>query len=241
MSFLKYRIAELNVLMQAKGALVLTQAAAYAADFDGTPDITIDLSDEFIDARQAENPLMTREECEYFYTGMYFYYQLLRFQGLMVHASALAYQNRAYLFSAPSGTGKSTHVGLWQKYLGADVAVINDDKPAIRILPDGLYVYGTPWSGKTDKNTNVKVPLGGIVFLERAPQPDVRPMKTAEAVQHLLWQTTRSAREDRMQHVLDRINAIMGRVPIYKMGVNMEQASVELSFTTLTGQPWPKP
>ncbi len=236
MSFQKYRIAELNVLMRTKSQLVLAQAEPYGADFTGDPDVTVDLEDAFIDARHAENPLMTRDECEYFYTGMYFYYQLLRYNGIMLHSSSLAYKNKAYLFSAPSGTGKSTHVGLWQKYVGDAVSVINDDKPALRIMEDGLYVYGTPWSGKTDKNTNIKVPLGGIVFLERAETPHIRPMHTAEAVQYLLWQTTRSVREDRMHHVLDVIDKIVGKIPIYKMGVNMERESVELSFATLTGE-----
>ncbi len=236
MSFQKYRIAELNVLMRTKSQLVLTQAAPYAADFEGQPQVTVNLEDEFIDARHGEMPGMTRDECEYFYTGMYFYYQLLRYNGLMLHSSSLAYNNKAYLFSAPSGTGKSTHVGLWQKYVGDAVSVINDDKPALRVMDDGLYVYGTPWSGKTDKNTNIKVPLGGIVFLERAETPHIRPMQTVEAVQHLLWQTTRSVREERMNQVLDVIDKIVGRVPVYKMGVNMERESVALSFTTLTGR-----
>lgn len=239
MSFLKYRIAELKVSMRTKSALVLTQGAAYAEAFSGEPDITIDLSDEFIDARHAESPGMTRDECEYFYTGMYFYYHLLQFNGFMLHSSCLGYKNKAYMFSAPSGTGKSTHVGLWQKYLGDAVTVINDDKPAIRTLQDGIFVYGTPWSGKTDKNQNVKMPLGGIVFLERAETPYIRPMETAEAVQHLLWQTTRSVKAERMHLLMDVVTRLFGNTPIYKMGVNMERESVALAVRTLTGEQLP--
>ena len=87
----------------------------------------------------------------------------------MLHASAVVVDGDAYLFSAPCGTGKSTHASLWLKYLKhKNPYILNDDKPAIRIVNDNIYVYGTPFSGKTDKNKNEKANLKGIAFLEQS-------------------------------------------------------------------------
>ena len=82
---------------------------------------------------------------------------------------------RVFYIKGGSGTGKSTHTALWLKNFAPRASIINDDKPAIRIQKDGIFVYGTPWSGKTDQNKNVKVPLQGIAFLERGEENSITP------------------------------------------------------------------
>ena len=86
---------------------------------------------------------------EYAYVGAEFNRKFLKYGGIMIHSSAVEVDGKAYLFSAPCGTGKSTHTKQWQKYFGADQAIIiNDDKPVLRRLEDGWYAYGTPLVGK---------------------------------------------------------------------------------------------
>ena len=87
----------------------------------------------------------------------------------LIHASAVENDGKGYLFLGKSGMGKSTHSALWMRYVeGADL--LNDDNPAIRIKKDGVvYVYGTPWSGKTPCYRNRKAPLKAMVRLEQAP------------------------------------------------------------------------
>ena len=87
---------------------------------------------------------------------------------LMIHASVVKYKGRGYVFLGRSGTGKSTHSGLWLKYIdGAEL--LNDDNPVVRVVDGQVYVYGSPWSGKTPCYKNECVPLGGIVRLSQAP------------------------------------------------------------------------
>ena len=87
----------------------------------------------------------------------------------LFHAAAVSLEGRGYMFLGKSGTGKSTHAGLWRKYIPGS-GLINDDNPAVRVKPDGTaMVYGTPWSGKTPCYRNVSAPLGGIVLLSQAP------------------------------------------------------------------------
>lgn len=88
-------------------------------------------------------------------------------EGFVFHSSTIRYNQKGILFSADSGTGKSTHTSLWKKYYPSQVDIINDDTPIIRFIDGIAYVFGTPWSGKSDINENISAPLSNIVFLER--------------------------------------------------------------------------
>ncbi len=108
-------------------------------------------------------------------------YSALKTMTSVIHASAVSYQGKAYLFLGNSGTGKSTHSRLWlQHFEGTEL--INDDKPIIRILDNGIVrVYGSPWSGKTPCYRNVDYPLGGLVKLSQAPYNKIRRLSKVEA------------------------------------------------------------
>lgn len=220
----KYIIAGIKIGMTLRDGIIKTQAKDYLCDFDGEPEMKIGLSDEYIEQRHKENPHLSREECEYLWTGFQFCSELLKFDGFMLHSSAVAYENKAYLFSANSGTGKSTHTSIWQRVFGEDKAVIiNDDKPAIKIEKDGsILVYGTPWSGKTDKNINVSVPLQGICFLERAPQNWIYPLNVQNAIHPILNQTIRPAYSGDMTQLLSLLDRLLQKTKVYRMGCNME-------------------
>ena len=87
----------------------------------------------------------------------------------LFHASTVSYEERAYMFLGKSGTGKSTHAGLWLKHIEG-TALVNDDNPVVRVFDDAVArVFGSPWSGKTPCYRNVHYPLGGIVELSQAP------------------------------------------------------------------------
>ena len=100
--------------------------------------------------------------------------------GISVHSSCVVRDGKAYMFLGRSGTGKSTHSRLWiEAFPGTEL--LNDDNPAVRILPDGPRVFGTPWSGKTDCWRNLSVPLCGIVRLRQAPFDSFEPLDGIQA------------------------------------------------------------
>ena len=108
---------------------------------------------------------------------------LLERDTVLLHGSAVAVNGQGYLFSAKSGTGKSTHVRFWQQLLGQEALIINDDKPFFRITPTEILVCGSPWNGKHGLDTNITVPLKGICFLRRGSEnriwkPDVQDART---------------------------------------------------------------
>ena len=108
--------------------------------------------------------------------------QALRFDVLFFHASAAAKDGEAFLFSGPSGAGKTTHAALWRQVFGSCVTMINDDKPLIRLEKDGAYVYGTPWAGKTGLQADIRLPVRGIAFLEKADFDRIRPLCFQESL-----------------------------------------------------------
>lgn len=93
---------------------------------------------------------------------------VLLHQGVALHAAAVERGGRAYLFMGRSGTGKSTHAAGWQRCF-ADCSLLNDDNPVIRIRGNEVWVYGSPWSGKTPCYKNQGYPVAGIVRLVQAP------------------------------------------------------------------------
>ena len=155
----------------------------------------------------------------------------------MLHSSGVVVDNYAYLFSADPGTGKSTHTDLWVKYFGNDRAkIINDDKPAIRMINDKIYVYGTPWSGKTDQNINMKVPLGAIVFLERSEDNWVKEIEPKEAIPLILQQTIRPREPEVMIKLLDMLDIVLRRVKLYRLGCNISEEAVKVSYNRIKAE-----
>lgn len=226
----RLKVADVNVEVNLKYDRTIRQSKDYEAEFDSY-NINISIPDEEYVNLKKETPYLSDEEIEYIYTGSAFYEALLHFNGFMLHSSGVVVDNYAYLFSADPGTGKSTHTELWVKYFGIDKAkIINDDKPAIRMINDKLYVYGTPWSGKTDQNINMRVPLGAIVFLERSEKNWVKEIKPAEAIPLILQQTIRPREPEVMIKLLDMLDIVLRRVKLYKLGCNISDEAVKVSY-----------
>lgn len=231
----KYKIAELTVEMDPKHPTLLRQGEPYRFDFEGDADVVVDFSEEFLAQKIKEHPELTPDVCEYLWLGFGFYRKLVQYDGLMLHASALAYKGRAYLFSAPCGTGKSTHTSLWRKTFGEDVVILNDDKPALRRI-DGVYhAFGTPFSGKTDQNVNMGVPLGGICILERSEENWIRRVSGKEVIFPIMHQTLRPPDEKNMDRLLANLDALLRTVPIYRMGCNISEDAARLACWTMHG------
>lgn len=100
---------------------------------------------------------------------------------LMMHASAVILDGKAYLFQGKSGTGKSTHAALWTQNIdGAEL--LNDDNPVVRFSADGrAMAYGSPWSGKTHCYRNVAAPIGAFVRIVRSSENALRRLAPLRA------------------------------------------------------------
>lgn len=107
---------------------------------------------------------------------------------LLFHGSALAVDGEGYLFTAKSGTGKSTHTRYWLEAFPQRAVTVNDDKPFLRFAPEGIFLCGSPWSGKHGLDSNMQVPLKGICILRRGTENQISPLSPEEALPMLLHQ-----------------------------------------------------
>jgi hypothetical protein len=134
---------------------------------------------------------------------------------VLFHGSAISYNNFAYLFTAPSGTGKSTHVNNLKTILGDDLTYINDDKPFIKFDDGDIVVYGSPWCGKHNLGSNVKRPLKSIVFLTRANNNIINKIDGNLAVKPLIKQCFMLDNANDIATALNLISKLVNSVKFY--------------------------
>lgn len=227
----RYLIAGLTVDMEVSGRTE-KQAEPYRISANGPADITMNC-----DARRVLelNPdLMDLETAQYMGTGAYFSRALLRYQGTYLHSSAVLLDGRAYLFSAHSGTGKSTHTEKWCRLFGA--RYLNDDKPALRLV-DGVWMaYGTPWSGKHDLSSPEGAPVGGIAFLQRGVENTICPMPVKKAVHKLMTQSLWRLNARQMQIQLKLVDHLLRSIPVWELTCRNDDDAARVSFQAMTGR-----
>ncbi len=239
MSYGQYLIAGLKVEMEVNGEMLRSRSEKYRTEFDGEPDMVIVPSRENLDRMQSDYPRLSPDAVEYLGTGCMFYYRLLRFDGFLLHSSTISYNGKAYIFTADSGTGKSTHTSLWRQYLDG-VVMINDDKPAIKLIDGQFQAIGTPWSGKTDQNADISVPVGGVVLLHRGSVNTIRPATTLEAIPFLMRQTQVPSKPETVDMLTNLLDKFLRQTPIYVLECDMSEDAVKTSFEALTGTKYEK-
>lgn len=158
---------------------------------------------------------------------------LFHYDTLLFHGSVVAVDGAAYLFTATSGTGKSTHTRLWRQVLGDRAVMVNDDKPYLRLTDTGALACGSPWNGKHRLGSNIQVPLEAICILERAPENHIRPITPREALLMLLQQSARPRDPAGMPKYMELADRLAGCVRFYRMGCNMEPAAAEMAYEAM--------
>nr|MCR5350277.1 hypothetical protein [Acholeplasmatales bacterium] len=161
---------------------------------------------------------------EYLLTQYSYVYIINKSGGMLMHGSSIKYKNKGIIFTAPSGTGKSTHSRLWQKY--TDCEVLNDDKNSLKLIDDKLYLYPSPWSGKHRLDNNIISTLDAIVFLYQNKTNEIKRLRPIEALKLLMPQIEllTSENKDLWNKITDKL--IM--LPCYRYGCNMEKEAFDL-------------
>ncbi len=155
---------------------------------------------------------------------------LLPYDTFLFHGSAIAVDGEGYLFTAKSGTGKSTHARLWREAFGARAVMVNDDKPLIKISGENAIVYGTPWNGKHRLGSNLSVPLKAVCILERAEKNRIVPVSCKEALPMLIQQSYRPSEPEQLLKTLSLSERLGRCVKLYRMGCNMEPSAARIAY-----------
>lgn len=154
---------------------------------------------------------------------------------ILFHGSAVAVDGAGYVFTAPSGTGKSTHARLWREYLGARAVMVNDDKPLLRLDGPEPLVCGTPWDGKHRLSRNMTAPLRALAVLERSAVNRATPLTAREAYPLLLRQTYRPADPAMLARTLRLLDKLAGGARLWRLECNMTPDAARVAYERMRG------
>lgn len=149
-----------------------------------------------------------------------------KYNGLVIHGAGIEYKGTGIIFSAFSGTGKTTQARLWRKY--RDAIVVNGDCPIIKNTENGPYMYGSPWCGTSGESINKRTPLKAIVLVNQSKENYVEEVTGDDAVlavfTNILYYSQDESDLDRLLPVLTQI---VSQIKVYKLFCNMEEEAVD--------------
>ena len=153
---------------------------------------------------------------------------------LLLHGSTVAVDGKAYLFTARSGTGKSTHTRLWMEVFGPRATMVNDDKPFLQLRSEGVYACGSPWSGKHGLDSNVTLPLEGICILERGQQNHIRPMDIQDALPMLLHQSYVPLCQEKAARLDALVRRLAQQIPLWHMRCTKDPEAAQVAHAAMS-------
>lgn len=150
-------------------------------------------------------------------------------QGIVIHASAIEWQGKAIVFTAPAGTGKTTQSNLWKEYMNA--VVLNGDRPALRMVDNEFFAYGTPWSGSSREYINKRAPVAALVLLEQAPENTITKLNPAEALIRIMPRFFLPYNDQAMMELaVGTIEKTLQHVPVYLLKCRPDKGAVDVLY-----------
>ena len=205
---------------------------------DGKPEVEIsadenDLARERDEAKKEKTP-QGNDSLESLVIHRKISEAMLDWDTFLMHGAVVAVEQSAYMFTAVSGTGKTTHIHKWLDNI-PDAYVVNGDKPLIQIKDTGAAACGTPWCGKERMGTNAKVPLKAIVLMQRGENNIIREISFGEAFSFLLHQTYRPSNPEKLKKALVLLSQLKGKVRFYRFAFNnLMDDCFDVAYSALT-------
>lgn len=150
---------------------------------------------------------------------------LINHQAFILHSSFISWQNNGILFTAPSGTGKSTQADLWKKYEDADI--YNGDRTIIRKIDGKYYGFGSPYAGSSGIYRNESAPIKAIIVIEQGPDNVIRRLRGREAFLPLFRETLMNTwNKEYMEKMTDLLMDAAYQIPVYHLSCRPDQDAV---------------
>ncbi|MBQ6289869.1 MAG: hypothetical protein IJK71_11575 [Clostridia bacterium] len=233
------RLAKKNILIHSYSARIYKICEDYLVEENGKPDIEISIDEDMllkevkrikehdgedVRLRDAEDLLIHRLIAE----------ALLEYDTILMHGAVVSDGHRAYLFTAKSGTGKTTHIQKWLDNVEGSF-VVNGDKPLIILNEDGAFACGTPWCGKEHLGTNIVTPLHSIVLMERSVENHIEETSFSSVFHLVLQQTHQPADADKMRKTLALLMKLKESVHFYRFFFdNYKDDCFKVAYDALT-------
>ena len=228
-----YRFADKSILIESVYPYVHSYCAGYSTQ--AAPDLTAAVTREDIEFERSrsEDTPASDEYLESLAVYRKIAEMMPLYDTVLFHGSAIAVkhgdeQPACFIFTAKSGTGKSTHTALWRKAFGDSVFMVNDDKPLLKIGEDSVTVYGTPYDGKHRLSSPTAVPLKGLCILCRGRDNRIERIDRRTAYPVLFTQMYRPFGRDAAARSLVLLDKLMEQIPLYRLYANMD---IEAAYT----------
>ncbi len=231
-----YDIAGLRIEIKNKCTYTTRFCAKYLSDDQET---SADICAMVTDEEFAEEKKLSSQFSDGYIENICLYRSICRqiplLNRMLLHAAILEYNGKAYAFLGKSGTGKSTHTGLWLKYVPSS-KIVNGDKPILEYTENGFVAYGTPWMGKEGLGEKTSAPLCGLCFLEQAKENSICRLNAAEVSARLFGQVLLPEEEENVVATLDLVDKMICLIPAFLLKCDISEEAVSVAFEALTGQ-----
>ena len=227
-------IASLTVRLEGNQRETLEFCKDYLTDGEKV-DILVSATDEEVDGEIALHACGGSRQ---YYEKIYLYRQLAErlpeFDRFVFHGAAVKVGGKGFIFSAPPGTGKSTHVMLLKKYFGDKVTVINGDKPILKVDSDGATVCPCPWAGKEGWQTKEEAPLCGIILLGRGKVSSIKRIDPSKYLEQLVLQAYLPENSEMLLKTLELMDRATKNIPFYLLECDISRSAAEASFEVMS-------
>ena len=154
----------------------------------------------------------------------------------VLHSACFDVEGTGVAFAAHSGTGKTTHMNLWQEYLGEKMIVVNGDKPIVRFFddePETPYAYGTPWNGKEHLGCNMRTKLKHICFIERSETNYVEKVDKSDVIDRIFNQVYMPKDPVAIMKTMELIDRLLSCCDLWIIHCNMEKEAGKIAYETI--------
>jgi hypothetical protein len=225
----RYEFAGKTVEVNSLHEAVHRYCAAYRTDAPADFSVTISQEDIEYERAREETPGHADAYLEELAVYRKVSEKMPYYDTILFHGSVIAVDGAAYVFTAKSGTGKSTHTALWRRLFGDRAVMVNDDKPLLHV-GDVVTAYGTPYDGKHKLSNKIAVPVKAVCILERAEENSIVKITRSEAYPMLVQQAYRPVDIAAMQKTLSLIDKMADSVELYRLGCNMDPDAARVAY-----------
>lgn len=230
-----YKFADFIVDMQAEYQGIEKACKNYFIESEKS-DISFSCTDSEIKYENQENRNFSDAYLEFISMHRKLAEWLPLHNAFVLHSATFDVEGEGVAFAAHSGTGKTTHMRLWQELLGDRMVVVNGDKPIVRFFDDEPaipYAYGTPWNGKERLGCNMRTPLKHICFIKRSETNYVEPMEKQEAIDLIFNQVYMPKDPMAVMNTMQLIDRLLSCCNLWTIHCNMDPEAAEVAYKTI--------
>ncbi len=203
---------------------------------DAEPVFSVFVTDELMDAERAmTNESFPEAVLESTCLQRQITQKLVAHGIILIHSAVIAVDGEAYVFAAPSGVGKSTHIRLWKDVFGDRAVIVNGDKPFFSFEGEQLIAHGAPWCGKEGWGANISAPVKAIGLLDRGEQNSVARATGRDAISRIFSQVLLPQNPADLSRFIDVLDHVLCAVPAYCLKVNMEKEAALITYAGMQG------